>query len=65
MSDRPPGTIQSEEDEREYQRRLEELVRSLDEASEDLDRNGPVPAEELRRGLLELFTELSGDVEPP
>jgi hypothetical protein len=63
VSDLASGPYDSEQ-EREYQRQLEELVRSLDEAAEDLERNGPVSAEELRRGLLEVFAELSGELEP-
>ncbi len=37
--------------------RLRELAASLDEAADDLDTNGPVQAEELRRTLLGLEAE--------
>lgn len=35
-----------------------ELAASLDAAADDLERNGPVPAAEVRRTLLALYAEL-------
>ena len=38
-----------------------ELVASLDAVAEDLERNGPVPAAEVRRILQALYAELSAE----
>ena len=40
---------------------LRELASSIDSAAEDLAANGPVPADELRRMLLDLEAEWGGD----
>ena len=39
---------------------LRELASSIDSAAEDLAANGPVPADELRRMLLELEAQWGG-----
>ncbi len=41
-----------------------ELAAMLDEAADDLKRNGPVPVEELRRRLSALHAELAAEEQP-
>lgn len=48
-------------DEAPDQARLRELAASIDEAADDLDANGPVSPDELRRELLALEAEWAGD----
>jgi hypothetical protein len=61
MSGAKPPPAQPEDDDLAYQREVERLNALLDEGAEDLERNGPVSPEELRRVLVELFEEVSGD----
>lgn len=42
-----------------------ELAASIDAAADDLDANGPVPAEELRRALLALEAEWTAEETAP
>jgi hypothetical protein len=44
---------------------LRELASSIDSAAEDLAANGPVPADELRRMLLDLEAEWGGAASAP
>lgn len=41
--------------------RMRELAASIDAAADDLDANGPVPVEEVRRALLDLEAEWAAD----
>ena len=45
--------------------RLRELAASIDEAADDLDANGPVPPDELRRKLRALEAEWADDKSSP
>lgn len=46
------------------ERQATELAASLDAAAEDLERNGPVPAAEVRRILQALYAELNAERAP-
>lgn len=63
MSEPNSTTAERKLEDIEYQRELDDLSASLNEAAADLERNGPVSKEELLRSLREMLPETDGDVE--
>ena len=63
MSEARQDPPDQEPEDTAYQLELQGLTRSLNEAAAHLEQSGPVPPDELRRALREVFAEQGEDFE--